>query len=200
MAAASRRVARRTLAGLVAALVLAVAAIGLGIYARSQTAEALSQRNEAEHQKAEAEKQTTLALTKTAEAESNFREVQKTETYFRAEQAKQAGADAVTAALLLLEGLPDSTSAENAQRTRPFINEAWHALYDARLRLRERALLTGHTAPVLSAVFAPDGGRFLTASRDNTARLWDPDGKPLATLQGHNDWVNSAVRPTATAS
>jgi hypothetical protein len=31
-----------------------------------------------------------------------------TESYFRAEQAKQAGADAVTAALLTLEGLPDS--------------------------------------------------------------------------------------------
>jgi hypothetical protein len=40
VAAAARRVARRALAGLVAALVLAVAAVGLGIYARSQTAEA----------------------------------------------------------------------------------------------------------------------------------------------------------------
>jgi WD40 repeat protein len=26
-----------------------------------------------------------------------------------------------------------------------------------------------------------------------TARLWDPDGKPLAILQGHTFWVTSAV-------
>jgi WD40 repeat protein len=42
-------------------------------------------------------------------------------------------------------------------------------------------------------VFAPDGGRILTASDDNKARLWDRDGKPLATLQGHTNWVRSAV-------
>jgi WD40 repeat protein len=42
-------------------------------------------------------------------------------------------------------------------------------------------------------VFAPDGRRILTASYDKTARLWDPNGKPLATLQGHTSSVNSAV-------
>jgi WD40 repeat protein len=42
-------------------------------------------------------------------------------------------------------------------------------------------------------VFAPDGRRILTASADNTARLWDGDGKPFATLQGHTSAVNSAV-------
>jgi WD40 repeat protein len=52
---------------------------------------------------------------------------------------------------------------------------------------------------VRSAVFAPDGSRILTASSDdytaddNTARLWDRDGKPLATLQGHTGPVRSAV-------
>jgi WD40 repeat protein len=51
----------------------------------------------------------------------------------------------------------------------------------------------GHTDAVTSAVFAPDGGRILTASSDNMARLWDRDGKPLATLQGHTDAVTSAV-------
>ena len=45
----------------------------------------------------------------------------------------------------------------------------------------------------MSAVFAPAGGRILTASADQTARLWDWDGKPLATLQGHTDPVRSAV-------
>ena len=42
-------------------------------------------------------------------------------------------------------------------------------------------------------MFAPDGGRILTASDDKTARLWDRDGKPLAILEGHTDRVNSAV-------
>jgi WD40 repeat protein len=37
------------------------------------------------------------------------------------------------------------------------------------------------------------GGRILTASEDNTARLWDRDGKPLAALQGHTDTVWNAV-------
>jgi WD40 repeat protein len=32
-------------------------------------------------------------------------------------------------------------------------------------------VLSGHTGAVNSAVFAPDGGRILTASDDNTARL-----------------------------
>jgi WD40 repeat protein len=43
------------------------------------------------------------------------------------------------------------------------------------------ATLEGHTGPVDIAVFAPDGGRILTASEDNTARLWEafPDSQVL---------------------
>jgi WD40 repeat protein len=51
----------------------------------------------------------------------------------------------------------------------------------------------GHTGEVNSAIFAPDGGRILTGSDDRTARLWDLDGKPLATLQGHTGPVESTV-------
>jgi WD40 repeat protein len=87
----------------------------------------------------------------------------------------------VTAALLALEGLPDSASADYAQRSRPFVNEAWRALYGSRLEQRERVILSGHTSPVTRAVFAPDGGRILTASNDMTARLWEafPDPQVL---------------------
>jgi hypothetical protein len=184
---ASRRVAQRTLAGLIAAVMLAAIAIAIGLYARSQTAEAVSQKVEAQHQ-------ASLAEAKTGEAKNNFRQGQRTESYFRAEQAKQAGADAVTAALLALEGLPDATSAEDAQ-PRPFVGEAWGALYGARLAQRERAILGGHTGPVTSAVFAPDGGRILTLSDDGTARLWDRDGKPLATLAGRTSKVTRAFAP-----
>ena len=55
------------------------------------------------------------------------------------------------------------------------------------------AILQGHTGTVNSAVFAPDGGRILTASSDNTARLWDRDGKALGTLEGHTNWIRSAA-------
>ena len=42
------------------------------------------------------------------------------------------------------------------------------------------------------AVFSADGRRILTASWDKTARLWEADGKPLGTLEGHKDTVWSA--------
>jgi len=43
-------------------------------------------------------------------------------------------------------------------------------------------------------MFSPDGKQILTASLDGTARLWSAvDGKPLATLSGHTDNVNSAM-------
>ena len=34
------------------------------------------------------------------------------------------------------------------------------------------AVLAGHSGPVRSAVFSPDGERILTASDDTTARIW----------------------------
>ena len=56
------------------------------------------------------------------------------------------------------------------------------------------ASLQGHTEMVCSAAFSPDGKRVVTASDDNTARVWDADsGKTLAPLQGHTQPVNSAA-------
>ena len=55
------------------------------------------------------------------------------------------------------------------------------------------ATLQGHTAWVYSAQFSPDGQRIVTASLDNTARIWETQtGKLLATLQGHTDRVETA--------
>ena len=77
---------------------------------------------------------------------------------------------------------------------RPYVVEAEAALYRAVLEHRELQVLQGHTAAVWSAAFSPDGTRVVTASDDNTARLWDAaSGKALATLEGHADRVWSAA-------
>jgi WD40 repeat protein len=55
------------------------------------------------------------------------------------------------------------------------------------------ARLDGHGATVLSASFSPDGGRVVTASEDNTARVWDAaTGKEVTRLDGHGAIVLSA--------
>jgi len=47
---------------------------------------------------------------------------------------------------------------------------------------------------VVSAAFSPDGSRIVTASYDNTARLWDAKtGAALTTLSGHTDHLDGAA-------
>ena len=54
--------------------------------------------------------------------------------------------------------------------------------------------LNGHTGPVGGVAFSPDRHLVATASRDGTARLWDPaTGDCLRTLTGHTDWVNDVA-------
>jgi WD40 repeat protein len=38
---------------------------------------------------------------------------------------------------------------------------------------RPLAVLTGHAHRVVTATYSPDGKRIVTASEDNTARVWD---------------------------
>ena len=54
-------------------------------------------------------------------------------------------------------------------------------------------VLRGHTAPVTTVHFSPDGALVVTASRDTTARIWDArSGAPLHTLRRYFDTVNDA--------
>jgi hypothetical protein len=55
-------------------------------------------------------------------------------------------------------------------------------------------VLEGHTGPVVSASFSPDGQRVVSASDDGTARVWRADGSgtPMV-LRGHEKPVRTAA-------
>src|SRR5262249_35151089 len=57
-----------------------------------------------------------------------------------------------------------------------------------------------HQAEVVSAAFSPDGTRVVTASWDNTARVWDAaTGKPLTrSLEHQAEVVSAAFSPDGT--
>ena len=55
-------------------------------------------------------------------------------------------------------------------------------------------VLKAHDQSVSSAAFSPDGTRVVTASWDNTARIWDAaTGAEILALKGHDKGVISAA-------
>jgi WD40 repeat protein len=57
-----------------------------------------------------------------------------------------------------------------------------------------RAFMEGHEAQLESIAFSPDGKRVVTASFDNTGRVWDAaTGAAIVPLNGHSGWVTSAA-------
>jgi hypothetical protein len=59
----------------------------------------------------------------------------------------------------------------------------------------EENRLQGHTGPVYSVAFSPDGRRIVSGSLDSNLRLWDAaSGKPIGPpLKGHTDMVHSVA-------
>ncbi len=67
------------------------------------------------------------------------------------------------------------------------------AVWDAQTHER-MGRFQGHTGPVYSIGFSPDGHRLVSASSDHTVRVWNvDDGTCLTVLQGHTDEVLAAV-------
>ncbi len=65
--------------------------------------------------------------------------------------------------------------------------------------------LRGHSAPILTASFSPNGQRLVTTSSEEVARLWDPTTASTRITLAHENPINSAVfspdgRRVATAS
>ncbi|HEY9599734.1 MAG TPA: hypothetical protein V6D33_18890, partial [Cyanophyceae cyanobacterium] len=57
----------------------------------------------------------------------------------------------------------------------------------------ERNRLEGHSDVVWSVSASPDGQLIASASRDQTVKLWRPNGALVATLKGHTDSVTSVA-------
>lgn len=53
--------------------------------------------------------------------------------------------------------------------------------------------MRGHDAQITAIDYARDGKTLLTASNDQTAKVWSEDGRFLHTLRGHKGRINSAV-------
>ncbi|HIK13405.1 MAG TPA: AAA-like domain-containing protein [Oscillatoriaceae cyanobacterium M33_DOE_052] len=58
--------------------------------------------------------------------------------------------------------------------------------------LKERNRLEGHTKTIISVSFSPNGQHLATASDDNTAKIWTPEGTLIATLD-HSQPVRSVA-------
>ena len=56
------------------------------------------------------------------------------------------------------------------------------------------AALQGHSNSIISVAFSLDGRRLVSASPDQTARLWDGiTGQPIAALRGHTERLWNAL-------
>lgn len=124
--------------------------------------------------------------------------------YFRWQET--AGREKYSRAISLalqarLEAKSDGTHAlrlaEKAYNTSPdhvpsLVWQALNAAASASATHPFYSLILQHERAVNSAIFSPGGNSILTASLDNTAKLWDIEGNLRTVFKGHTNNVNSA--------
>lgn len=108
---------------------------------------------------------------------------------FVAEKAMTiADDDSYLARLLALEMLPKDLE----RYERPYTIEAERALRV--VVSKNNYVLRGHTDRIFSSVISKDGKLIVSASRDNTVRIWmASSGKVLKVLKGHSSYVDFAT-------
>ena len=219
LAKVRKRVAQTILAGLAAALALAVLAAWQWRTAEGQRAVAEQAERAATAEASEAARQATLAnaakvdadqqrhaaelsaksaevagqeaRNQAEEARRRLREAQLHQSQFLTAKAEDVlrAGDPESAGLIARAALPISVETPE----RPLWSEAVMVLGQARDAQRQQAVLLGHQDSLADASFSPDGTRVVTTSYDNTARVWDArTGAERAALRGHTDLVTAA--------
>jgi hypothetical protein len=161
-----------------------------------------AQRMTAESNASEAKRQSSLAVASAAEAQRQRRAAQANAAEAQQQRAEaerqrniaQSRELAANSSLLAPDDPDLSLSLANEATRRARTSQAEDAVKQFMLETPMRAVLRGHSSPVLSAAYSPDGKFIVTASRDRTAWVWNSSTAQLvAELKGHSAWVLSAA-------
>jgi hypothetical protein len=164
--------------------------------AQAEAQKAKQVQQQAEKQIAEAQQRLNQVQAQLQQAEIARNEAQKGTELERAgssalKQFEFQSIEALLSAMQAGQGLKalikDGRPLEKYPATSPLL--ALQTILD---NIRERTQLR-HQDTINSASFSLDGQLILTASNDNTARLWDIKGNLLAELKGHQSGVSSAT-------